>query len=218
MVQSENGSHNVLRDEIIADAERQAERLVRRARRESKSMVDKAVSECKEQCREKLEAAAVAAERERMLILATVPVEISRMRATQAEKELTELRDAVRDRVAARRDFDYSDCLLTLASEAIRQMEGDAFVLQLAPQDTEKYGPSLAAGAAARAGRPDVTVTIDQQTVDIGGGVVVRDPEGRQVWDNSFQARLDRLWPLLRHQMAEHVGLASIYRMEGAAS
>lgn len=218
MVQSETGSHNVLRDEIIADAQRQADRLVRRARRESKMMVDKAVSECEQQCQEKREAAAAAAQRQRLLILATVPVEIGRLRAMRAEQELMALRDVVRDRLLARQDFDYGACLLTLAAEAIRQMEGDAFVLQLASQDTEKYGPSLAAAAAARAGRPDVQVMIDQQAVDIGGGVVVRDPPGRQVWDNSFQARLDRLWPLLRHQMAGYLGLDSTRQPEGAAS
>lgn len=217
MVQSETGSHNVLRDEIIADAERQADRLVRRARRESKMMVDKAVSECEQQCQEKREAAAAKAQRQRMLILATVPVEIGRLRAMQAEQELTALRDAVRDRLLARQDFDYGECLLTLAAEAMRQMEGDTFLLQLAPQDAEKYGKSLAADAAARAGRPDAKVMIDQPTCDIGGGVVVRDPQGRQVWDNSFQARLDRLWPLLRHQMAEYLGLESNCQTEGTA-
>jgi vacuolar-type H+-ATPase subunit E/Vma4 len=218
VVQSETGSHNVLYDEIIADAQRQADRLVRRARRESKLMVDKAVSECEQQCQEKREAAAAAAQRQRMLILATVPVEIGRLRAMRAEQELTTLRDAVRDRLTARQDFDYGECLLTLAAEAIRQMEGDAFHLQLAPQDTEKYGPSLAAGAAARAGRPDVKVRIDQQAADIGGGVVVRDPQGRQVWDNSLQARLDRLWPLLRHQMAEYLGLEATRQPEGVVA
>lgn len=215
MDRAESSSHEVLRDEIIADAERQAERLVRKAQREAKVLVDKAVGECDQQCQEKLEAAQAAAQRQRMLILATVPVEIGRLRATRTEQELTALRDAVRDQLLARTGFDYRQCLLALAAEAIAQMAGDAFVLQLAKEDEKEHGPWLASGAPARAGRQGVTVTIDATPASIHGGVIVRDPQGRQVWDNSFEARLQRLWPLLRHQMAEHLGLESTTQPAG---
>jgi vacuolar-type H+-ATPase subunit E/Vma4 len=212
---SESSSHQVLRDEIIADAQRQAERLVRKAQREAKLMVDKAVTECEQQCQEKLDAARATAERHRMLILATVPVEIGRLQATRAEQELTAMRDAVLDRLLARTGFDYRDSLLALAAEAIARMEGDAFVLQLADQDLKEYGPGLATGAAARAGRPEVTVTLDARPAAIRTGVIVRDPQGRQVWDNSFEARLHRLWPFLRHQLAAHLGLRTTTQPAG---
>jgi len=215
---SESSSHQVLRDEIIADAQRQAERLVRKAQREGKLMVDKAVTECEQQCQEKLDAARATAERNRMLILATVPVEIGRLRATRTEQELTALRDTVRDQLLARAGFEYRQCLLALAAEAIAQMEGDAFVLQLAQEDVKEHGPWLASGAAARAGRPGVTVTLDAAPASIRTGVIVRDPQGRQIWDNSFEARLDRLWPLLRHQMADHLGLRTTTQPAGGPS
>jgi vacuolar-type H+-ATPase subunit E/Vma4 len=41
----------------------------------------------------------------------------------------------------------------------------------------------------------------------IGGGVIVRDVEGRQRWDNSLAARLERLWPAIRRRVAEETGL-----------
>jgi vacuolar-type H+-ATPase subunit E/Vma4 len=215
---AESSSHEVLRDEIIADAERQAERLVRKAQREAKILVDRAVGECDQQCQEKLEAAQAAAQRQRMLTLATVPVEIGRLRATRTEQELTALRDAVREQLSARAGFDYRQCLLALAAEAMAQMEGEAFVLQLAKGDVKEHGPWLASTAPARAGRPDVTVTIDATPTSIRGGVIVRDLQGRQIWDNSFEARLYRLWPLLRHQMAEHLGLETTTQPAGGPS
>jgi vacuolar-type H+-ATPase subunit E/Vma4 len=215
---AESSSHQVLRDEIIADAERQAERLVRKAQREAKMLVDKAVGECEQQCQEKLEAAQAAAQRQRMLILATVPVEIGRLRAARTEQELTALRDAVRDQLSARTGFEYRQCLLALAAEAIAQMAGDAFVLQLANEDAKKHGPWLASGVPARAGRPGVTVTIDDTPASIHGGVIVRDLQGRQIWDNSFEARLRRLWPLLRHQMSKHLGLETTTQPAGGPS
>jgi vacuolar-type H+-ATPase subunit E/Vma4 len=215
---AESSSHQVLRDEIIADAERQAERLVRKAQREAKMLVDKAVGECEQQCQEKREAAQAAAQRQRMLILATVPVEIGRLRAARTEQELTALRDAVQDQLAARTGFDYRQCLLALAAEAIAQMAGDAFVLQLAKEDEKQHGLWLANGAPTRAGRPGVIVTVDAAPASIQGGVIVRDPQGRQIWDNSFEARLRRLWPLLRHQMSKHLGLETITQPAGGPS
>lgn len=215
---SESSSHTVLRDEIIADAERQAERLVRKAQRESKMLVDKAVAECEQQCQEKLATARVAAEQHRMLTLATVPVEIGRMRALSAERELTALCDAVRDRLLARAGFDYGASLLALATEPVARMEGDAFVLQLGKEDLKTHGPKLAAAVAARAGRPKVTVTVDSRPADIRTGVIVRDPQGRQIWDNSYEARLRRLWPLLRNRVAEQLGLQAAIKPTGGPS
>jgi len=39
---SETTSHDVLRDEILADAQRQATRLIRKAQRDAQSLIDKA--------------------------------------------------------------------------------------------------------------------------------------------------------------------------------
>jgi vacuolar-type H+-ATPase subunit E/Vma4 len=215
---TETSSHDVLRDEILADAQRQAQRLVRKAEREAAALVDKAVAECEQQCQEKLAAAQAAAERHRALTLATVPVEIGRMRASRTERELVALRESVRGRLVDRTGFDYRESLLALAAEAIARMEGDAFVLQLAAADLKSHGPALAAAVAARAGRPDATVHLDAEPGDISGGVVVRDLQGRQVWNNSFESRLDRLWPLMRNKIAEHLGLQSITQPAGGPS
>jgi vacuolar-type H+-ATPase subunit E/Vma4 len=36
---------------------------------------------------------------------------------------------------------------------------------------------------------------------------VVTDAEGRQTWDNSLEARLERMWPDLRNRIADWAGL-----------
>jgi len=38
--------------------------------------------------------------------------------------------------------------------------------------------------------------------------VIVRDAEGRQVWDNSLLARLERFWPVLRREIGVRTSLA----------
>ncbi len=41
----------------------------------------------------------------------------------------------------------------------------------------------------------------------IAAGVVVRDADGRQLWDDDLLARLDRLWPAARREVAVRCGL-----------
>ena len=218
MAQSDTSSQEVLRDEILADARRQAERAIRKAERDGQAAMEKAKSEAEQEREEKLATAHAAAERKRSLALASVPVEIGRMRAADVEQALRSLRERARQQLADRQGFDYGPTLALLAAEAIARMDGDAFVLGLSAADHSDYSKTLAAEVQARIERPGVSVTVDPQPADIAAGIVVRDPEGRQVWDNSLAARLDRLWPSLRSQLAEYLGLQAGAEPSGVQS
>jgi vacuolar-type H+-ATPase subunit E/Vma4 len=200
---SDSSSHEVLREEILADAVRQAERMVRKAEREAKALVAKVTDESEQERRSKLAAAEATAERQRILTLATVPIEIGRSRATRVERELLALRDQVRERLLARQGFAYGETLERLAAEALARMEGDAFVLELSANDLQQFGASLAGAVAARVGRPHVTLTVSDEPAKIAGGVIVRDPQGR---------------PLLRNKIAEHLGLDNRAEPSGGPS
>jgi V/A-type H+/Na+-transporting ATPase subunit E len=215
---SDSSSHEVLREEILADAVRQAERLVRKAEREAKALVAKATDESEQERRQKLAAAAATAERQRILTLATVPIEIARAQAARVEQELLGLREQVRQRLRTRQGFAYGEVLARLAAEAVARMDGDRFVLELSEEDLPKFGAALTAAVPARAGRPQITLTLSDAPAKIEGGVIVRDPQGRQVWDNSFAARLDRLWPQLRNQIAQYLGLDTRAERSGGQS
>ena len=158
MDQSETNSHEVLRDEILADAQRQAKRMIRKAEREAKA-ADRQ-GDRREPGRTQTanwQRPRQTAERKRTLMFATVPVEIGRMRAARVEQELLALREQVRDKLSAREGFDYGETLVTLAAEAIARMEGDAFVLELSEEDRKAFGATL---AGRRAGRvPDARIS-----------------------------------------------------------
>jgi vacuolar-type H+-ATPase subunit E/Vma4 len=139
------------------------------------------------------------------------------MRAQRVEQELLALCDRVRAKIKQRQWEDYDAILLGLASEAISSMEGDSFILELGKKDRETHGQRLVA-AAQQAGRADITVTLGDQPAKIESGVIVRDVAGRQVWDNSLEARLERMWPLLRSQIAERLGIQSNAAPSGGQS
>jgi V/A-type H+-transporting ATPase subunit E len=204
---SDTKSQSVLRDEILADAQRSATRLIRKAERDAGALVDKATADSQQERSAKLEAARTSAEHGRTLMLATVPVEVGRMRAVRVEQELQQLREQVRQALQQLSDADYEQTLASLAARALAQMEGEAFVLELSAHDLQTCGQKLPAAVLQRVTAPGIAVTVSTQPAEIGGGVIVRDPEGRQVWDNSLEARLDRMWPLLRNEIADNLGL-----------
>jgi vacuolar-type H+-ATPase subunit E/Vma4 len=58
-----------------------------------------------------------------------------------------------------------------------------------------------------RAGREGLDLVAAAEPAKIAGGVVVRDAEGRQLCDDSLEARLQRFWPAARRQIAVQSGL-----------
>jgi len=195
----------VLTEEILADARRQAERAIARANREAKEITGKAQAQADAERQERLAAARDEADRRRRLALATVPIEVARMRAERAEVVLQSIYDEARRRLGAREGFDYRETVAALAADAGKRLQGDAVVLELAAADAEALGADLADDVRRRVGRDGLEIRVAADPAGISGGVIVRDAEGRQFWDNSLEGRLKRFWPMLRPQIAAQV-------------
>lgn len=198
MTPDEPNPQDVLREEILADARRQAERTVRRAERDAEDALQKARKEADADTAARLEAARHEADRHRNLVLATVPVEEARMRARQTEETLDAVRNEAREQLLRRDADDYRACLIRLAAESVDRMAGDRFVLELGAADLKALGSGLADDVRRALRRDGVEITVAPEPTGIEAGVFVRDADGRQVVDNSLAARLERLWPALR--------------------
>lgn len=209
MAPPNHNSPEVLREEILADARRESEAIVRRAQQDAESLLARAAAEADQVRRERLDQARNEAARRTELILATVPVEVARQRAARVEALLQSIRDEIRHRLLARDGFDYRDAVMSLAAEAIQRMSGNSFVLKLSATDHEVLGDGLAEEIARRVARSPLSVTISNSTPLAGDGVLVQDLEDRQECDNRLEARLDRLWPELRRRIAVRAALVA---------
>ncbi len=198
---TDQSSTEKLREEILADAGREAEKIVIRAKQDAEALLASSAAEADRLRQERLDEANAEAAHQSELILATVPVEIERMRAARIEALLETIYEEARERLLAREGFEYRETVITLAVHAIRRMEGDSFVVKLSDADQAVLGDALAKEIAERVGR-QVTITISNAPDISEGGVIVEDRESRQVWDNRLLKRLERLWPELRRQIA----------------
>ncbi|MCX5805787.1 MAG: V-type ATP synthase subunit E family protein [Proteobacteria bacterium] len=200
-METDQDSTEKLREEILTDAKNDREKIIIRARQEAEVILSNAAAEADRVHQEQLDHAVEDAARSNELILATVSVETGRLRAARIEALLESVYEEVCRRLLARDGFEYRETVIALASHAINQMAGSAFVAKLPEADFNFLGDGLADEIARRVGRP-VSVTISYEPVITGGGVIVEDTEGRQVWDNRLAKRLERLWPELRRQIA----------------
>jgi vacuolar-type H+-ATPase subunit E/Vma4 len=205
---TDQGSTEKLREEILADARRESEQIVIRAKQDAEKSLNNAVAEADRLRQEHLHQAHVEASRRSELILATVSVETGRLRAARIEGLLESVREEARQQLLAHEGFDYRETVIALAAHAISQMAGDAFFVKLSEAEQTILSDGLADKIAHRVGRP-VSINVLYEEDITGDGVIVEDAEGRQVWDNRFMKRLERLWPELRRQIAMEASFVS---------
>jgi hypothetical protein len=94
-------------------------------------------------------------------------------------------------------------------------MSGDTFFLRLARAELDGAGERLAAEIEQCAGRPLLKLELGEDPEAKQGEWILQDEEGRQIWELGLEARLQRLWPELRRQIAAQSGLIAQHEPKG---
>lgn len=197
-----------LRAEILSDAQKKADEIVGRATEDAERFLSAAALEADQVRQEVLDHGRREADRRRELVLAAIPVETGRLRAARLEALLESVYQDVRQSLLNHKGFSYREALISLAAHAICRMAGETFVVRVSEGDRTMLGNGLSEEIERRVGR-SVIINISYEQSAPGAGVVVEDGEGRQVWDNRFIKRLDRLWPELRRRIAIQTSLVT---------
>jgi vacuolar-type H+-ATPase subunit E/Vma4 len=195
-----------LAEEILADARKRAERATKRARREADRIVSEAEKQAEAEQEQAMEDARERVERMQRVADARIEQDVAALRRTVHQGVVRAARQQALRRLRELTESEaYCDVLLDLAIEAVESMSGHDFYLVLRPEDREAYGADLPTEvvreAHARLGRI-VHVKLAEEPLEAIGGIAVRDADGHQVADQSFESRLQRLWDDLRHAVA----------------
>ncbi len=195
----------VLGAEVIADAERRAERVRRRGQRDAERIRQKAEEQAGQTSEDILTEAQRRAERVSQMVLATVEVEALKVRLALKEEVIGAALEAAWQRLLAKDDYEYVTVLVELAAAAIAQMPGEEFVVQLGDDDTGRSGEEVCRRieeAVSVGGGRQVRVQLSAEHPRIAAGCVVFSADGRLRYDNSFEARRHRLYQQLRQAAA----------------
>lgn len=194
--------------EILAEARRECDEILLRARQEAERLMAESATGVQKERQEILNTAHEEATRRKELILSSVPVEAGRRRSARIEGLLQAIHDEALGEISSCNRAQYREIIIALAADAVSRMEGDSFVVKLAPDDKRSLGEDLAGEIIRRSNRSPLSIKVtEEQAIACGGGVIVEAAGGHQVWDNRFEARLERLWPELRQEIAIQTGL-----------
>ena len=194
-------------EEILNQARSESENIIARAGTEASTILARAEQESRKSLEEALTEARQNASRRTALLLATVPAEAQRQRVEAIERLLGVVYQRVREQLAERQDFDYHKTLLSLAVEAIPYLSGKEIVIKLSPADHATLAGYLSTEIARRFNGASLEVRILSDPTLCETGLLLEDSSGHQRWDYRLLARLERLWPALRHQIASRLGL-----------
>lgn len=207
-----------LAEEILADAQKESQGILSRARQYADDILATAAKEADRVRLELRDRAAAEADRQRNLILATVPIEASRLRLGRIESLLESVKDDALKHLLAHDGFKYRDVVVNFVALAASHMEGSSFVIRISEGDRAILGDDdLAKDIKNRIGHTvqKVTVAYDPKIAK-GSGIIIEDEEGHQMWDMRFPSRLQRMWPELRRRIAMEVSF--VPRMEEGRS
>jgi len=196
-----------LSNQILADAQKQAEPIRRRAAREAERIMERARQDAEQERQEIRRRTQETLQLRVNRMRARTEVEVQNIRRQATDDVLTAVRQrAIRDMAELTRSPGYADVLAGLALEAARQMDSRDLELVMRAEDRQSLGPQVAEAVRRRLGpRPDgqpPAVSVSDQTVPACGGLLVRNAGGRVFCDETFEARLRRMWDDLREELA----------------
>jgi len=197
---TQQGKERALAEEILSDARRQADRKVDRAKKRAERLLRNAGTQAEEVKRKADAAARERAERQGRRVLADLPHQ-EQVRTLRVKEEVVgRIFDEALEAARTVGEGESLAALVRLSRDAAAAMNGDRFMVELSPADADRFGRAVAERLAAEGVAVEVA-----PSADVPGGVVVRTGNGRQMVDNTFATRVQRVRPRLRAQIAEQI-------------
>ncbi len=133
----------------------------------------------------------------RRRLLSSVKIEVKRARLKSREEIVSRINARVGAVLGeARKDADYPSILTDLVVEAVRKLRGDSFFVHVDRRDIgtlrEKVFPEVKRRMAAESRQVAVLEAVELEK-DSFGGARVGVPDGKVIFDNTFEARLYRM-------------------------
>jgi len=198
-------SEQVLAAEILAEAQKRAERIRQRAEADAQKVIAEARRESEALGQRVMAEAERRAAQRQEVNRAHIRQALAHLRVARSEEMLERIRKAVEQRLAeVAAGPEHRQVLKSLAVLAIGAMSRDRFELILRPQDHQQWGQDLAQqvclAVREELGR-NVQVEVAADSLGASGGLMVRGAGGRELADQTFEARTRRLWGEVRAQL-----------------
>ena len=116
------------------------------------------------------------------------------------EKAIDDVFDKALDNISKERNSDYSNLINSLIDEATKTLGTTDVVVYTNSKDKDTVQSVLSSFSGAE---------LASDTIDCLGGVKVKSKDGSMTFDNTIDARFDRMKPLIRKEIASNFGIGS---------
>lgn len=135
------------------------------------------------------------AESVRRQIIGAAELDARNSQLKSLEKAVNEAFELASKRISGSSEASYEGAMQRLIQEGLDVIGGKAKV-QCAPKDVKPVA------SAVKKLHGGAKVTLDDEPIETVGGVVLSTPDGSVRFDNTFEARIERMRPTLRKEVA----------------
>ena len=116
------------------------------------------------------------------------------------EKAIDEVFEKALDNISKERNSDYSNLIKSLIDEATKTLGTTEIVVYTNSKDKDAVQSSLSNFSGAE---------LAPESIECLGGVKVKSKDGTMTFDNTIDARFDRMKPLIRKEIASKFGIGN---------
>ena len=116
------------------------------------------------------------------------------------EKAIDEVFEKALAKISKERNSDYSNLIKSLIEDATKTLGTTDVIVYTNSQDKDAVQSSLSNFAGAE---------LASDTIECLGGIKVKSKDGSMTFDNTIDARFDRMKPLIRKEIASKFGIGS---------
>jgi len=190
------------RNKILADAEKRAEEILKAAETERARINT-------ETDRQILQLMGSELKTVRDRIIGQTELEgrkaLMTARAEMLSKVYSQVENRLKDVVDVKsEDHDYGVILNKLIKEGVLAIGGNEFIVSANKRDMEYLRKNLKKIGETLEG---ATLKLDEKSLDIFSGVVVKNPSGDKVYYNTLEGRLERVRRIMEARIAEKLGV-----------
>jgi len=179
-----------LQNRILSDARLKAEETIKDTQTKAQHILEEAKQRAQRESEEIIAKANVEAENIRRSIL-SAKVRVNRLRVLEEKNRIVqEIIRNVEDQLSSiAKSNHFEDTAQRFVTEAVKAVDSDQPIVTIGFKDATKKNLDGISRVLPKGGK----LVIDEEPIDVFGGVVATDPEGKVIFNNTFKSRLERL-------------------------
>jgi len=199
-------SEQKLKEEILNDAQKKAERIIKKAQSDAEKIIERAKKEAEEFRNLTISKATERAEKERIRIFSSLPLEKQRSVRQAQENVMNKAIQQALQKLNNSNGFDYKQSLKELTIQGALAVDEETVVCRIRTKDTPIFTETFVKeiiDTLRTKYQKSILVKISSDDKLQDNGVIIESLDGRKIYNNTYELRLKRKTDQIRLKIAD---------------